>query len=467
MPKATYSRILKSDTDADFKQWALDLSTALKACLTQTADTGQVDWSASGSSVINGYSDNFNRANGTYSGIMTVLNGTVTIESNQLRVIGGASLARVVKNGVNNNGILSVKVNSVGLSPLICFRGDGSASNTTLAWDPVGGIIRNFTTATAFTTLTGSTHTPFTPAAGDVLTVTLSDTSIILKQNGTTILSMTSATYQTNTYHGVGEGNNATGSLFDDLSWSPDFRPQTSTGFNGLYEMYRFSDSLQATKPVFIKVEYGTGSTIGQPTVKLTVGTATNGAGTITSQIWTATTGASTPSAVTAATAYVCAKDGYFGMVWGALPTPSAGSPHFHAVIARSRDNTGTITGNGRDIVTHYGASGFGAAAGWSYDLAVNIPPLGGGNCMVPSYLSSTSTQAKVKTYPHRVYTPDEFGITGCVTYMGSEINTYTEFDVAPLPGMSPVHYLALGDNMFGNTVVSNSTWKTAMRYET
>ena len=44
MPKATYSRIIATTTDAEFRQWASDLSTALKACLTQTADTGQVDW---------------------------------------------------------------------------------------------------------------------------------------------------------------------------------------------------------------------------------------------------------------------------------------------------------------------------------------------------------------------------------------------------------------------------------------
>src|SRR4051794_26109726 len=50
------------------------------------------------------------------------------------------------------------------------------------------------------------------------------------------------------------------------------------------YEVYRFADPLQATLPIFFKVEYGTGGTVDKPGLWVTAGTATNGAGTITAQ---------------------------------------------------------------------------------------------------------------------------------------------------------------------------------------
>ena len=51
------------------------------------------------------------------------------------------------------------------------------------------------------------------------------------------------------------------------------------------YEVYRFNDTLQATAPVFIKVEYGVGGTVTRPSLAMTVGTATNGAGVLGGQL--------------------------------------------------------------------------------------------------------------------------------------------------------------------------------------
>lgn len=51
------------------------------------------------------------------------------------------------------------------------------------------------------------------------------------------------------------------------------------------FEMYRFDDALQATKPVFIKIEYGYGFALSVPTLFVTVGTGTNGSGTLTGTV--------------------------------------------------------------------------------------------------------------------------------------------------------------------------------------
>lgn len=64
---------------------------------------------------------------------------------------------------------------------------------------------------------------------------------------------------------------------------------QATTGFLYGYEIYRFSDALQATRPVFIKVEYASAASTGHAVIWTTVGFATNGAGTLTGQVSTRT----------------------------------------------------------------------------------------------------------------------------------------------------------------------------------
>lgn len=48
------------------------------------------------------------------------------------------------------------------------------------------------------------------------------------------------------------------------------------------YEIYRFGDALQATAPVFLRVDYGRYGQYGHVGVRLTIGTGSDGAGTIT-----------------------------------------------------------------------------------------------------------------------------------------------------------------------------------------
>lgn len=83
---------------------------------------------------------------------------------------------------------------------------------------------------------------------------------------------------------GVSDGLAAVGMVktadTGQIDWATAIRPAASA-FAG-YEMWRFSDALQATKPVFIKIEYGVASAITTPNMAFTVGTVTNGAGAFT-----------------------------------------------------------------------------------------------------------------------------------------------------------------------------------------
>lgn len=66
------------------------------------------------------------------------------------------------------------------------------------------------------------------------------------------------------------------------INWATVLAPSTTNQKRG-YEIYRFDDLLQATRPVFIRLDFGSGGYQYNPQIWLTVGTATDGAGTITS----------------------------------------------------------------------------------------------------------------------------------------------------------------------------------------
>lgn len=50
------------------------------------------------------------------------------------------------------------------------------------------------------------------------------------------------------------------------------------------YEIWRFNDSEQATRPVYIKIEYGVGATKARPAIRFRCGRGSDGAGTLTTQ---------------------------------------------------------------------------------------------------------------------------------------------------------------------------------------
>lgn len=66
------------------------------------------------------------------------------------------------------------------------------------------------------------------------------------------------------------------------IDWTTVIRP--SVNLYAGYEIWRFADPLQATLPVFVKLEYGITNAVDRPALAVTVGTATNGAGAINAQ---------------------------------------------------------------------------------------------------------------------------------------------------------------------------------------
>lgn len=64
----------------------------------------------------------------------------------------------------------------------------------------------------------------------------------------------------------------------DQIDWETATKPTGANEVRG-YEMWRMNDALQATAPVFLKLEYGSSGGWDQPGVFVTVGQGSNGAG--------------------------------------------------------------------------------------------------------------------------------------------------------------------------------------------
>lgn len=214
------------------------------------------------------------------------------------------------------------------------------------------------------------------------------------------------------------------------------------------YEIYRFNDSLQATKPIFIRIDYGSaGQASGQnPSTWLTVGTATDGAGNISGVGMAVTQGYSGTSATTNAAMMVGAA---YSATVGACTIISgiASSTGFHPgvwVVARTCDSsTGAPDGNGVYVMTSSGsaaASNNHKGATFSPALSYASRPIGAG---VPYVSASVSSGGNVQLYKNYAVLGVLFPTMGTVSFFNTDIITSTVFTATPF-GSTARSYLAL-----------------------
>lgn len=129
------------------------------------------------------------------------------------------------------------------------------------------------------------------------------------------------------------------------INWST---VTVGTGIRG-YEIFRFNDSLQATTPVFIKIEYGhPTSTTSYVLFRTTVGKGTDGAGNITGVLHTALANANgSQDSTNDFVSYVSSGDGSMLNI-SLFPTWNATySPMLKFSLERSRDAGGNPTTTG------------------------------------------------------------------------------------------------------------------------
>ena len=146
------------------------------------------------------------------------------------------------------------------------------------------------------------------------------------------------------------------------VNWTTVVTPGTSFTYAN-YEIWRFNDSLQATKPVFIKMEYaiGGGTQTDGPVFRFTVGTGTDGAGNLTGKV-------STPRVLQVATSKAagtlmvsyCSGNSSRLTLWtnhDSITFPNATQFPMGLCIERTKDAVGVETGDGICIYSWHAGS--------------------------------------------------------------------------------------------------------------
>lgn len=193
--------------------------------------------------------------------------------------------------------------------------------------------------------------------------------------------------------------------------------PATATSPGGAnisvgYEIYRFADALQATRPAYLRLEYGTGAGVSNPSIWATIGTGTDGAGNLTG----AGTRFQIGSSVSAGTfnCYVSTTTGRLSMLLG------GGTSGFMALAwERSLDSTGAVTSAG--IV----AIGFSASNNFTCWLPSSGSSVNqtGVNSMLPIGTSSGVDGTDVGVYPIYPVVPTvKHAIAGLALYFNSDV---------------------------------------------
>lgn len=131
----------------------------------------------------------------------------------------------------------------------------------------------------------------------------------------------------------------------NDINWATVTRPASGVAATG-HDIFRFNDDLQATAPLFIKIQYGQGAT-NTPALFVTLGTAIDAAGAFTGVLVTATKQIS-PAVASPATWPLFFSHGpsHFSFLQQGHPTVSIPAS-MQIYIERMRDDAGLETPDG------------------------------------------------------------------------------------------------------------------------
>lgn len=249
-------------------------------------------------------------------------------------------------------------------------------------------------------------------------------------------------------------------------------RPAINTAAG--YVILRFNDTLQSTAPIFMKMEFGSAGTTSTPQIWLTIGTGSNGSGTLTGPLSTrvaTNAGVVAGSTTTSFTSRFC-YNSTFGVAWmawkqNANTTASANGFTGGFYLARSHDNTGAATGtdcvviNNSSTATGNGGSTCGYAQCLNFAGSVVTPATPNNAWLASSGLTNnvpfnqTSTTTAGNSYSIPCYwlalnalnfSAYICGVLNAETAVGS---SFTD----TLVGSTPLTFLNCG-GMFGTTAM-------------
>jgi hypothetical protein len=175
------------------------------------------------------------------------------------------------------------------------------------------------------------------------------------------------------------------------------------------YEIRQFTDSLQSTRPIYFKIEYGTGtSTVSNISIWITFGTATNGSGSLAAHAsWPGSVSSRVQIGNTISGSGLCvlgSADGSALMAGLFLSQQSSSNAGLGFYIERHRNNDGTPSNEG--FCFGYFANSTAQWAQITYTTATQgISFSGFPTLMIPSSTHITSIANGATLYPVPVFT--------------------------------------------------------------
>lgn len=253
------------------------------------------------------------------------------------------------------------------------------------------------------------------------------------------------------------------------INWVTATRPGTNTAAG--YEIWRFNDSLQGTAPIFIKIEYGTASSANSPGTWITVGTGSNGSGTITGTATTriqCSTNFSATNALANYQSYACAVDGlaWITTKFGAS-VASKGFCGF--AICRTCDATGAPTTTGFVVYTcNTNLSPASPAVVQAIRTAATAVAFAANTIglysMVVHGITSSADGSDTQAYLHWMPTPKVLPVFGLCSMIQTEATFGTSFSTT-LVGSTARTYLSV-DTCLGNAGAGYPNASLCLIYE-
>jgi hypothetical protein len=242
-------------------------------------------------------------------------------------------------------------------------------------------------------------------------------------------------------------------------------RPATNTAAG--YEIRKLEDAGLPT--LYIKLEYGTHSGATLPATWASVGTGTNGAGTLTGLVTDRALlcRGITPTAGTTQS-YFCRLPGFVGLIFHSGGQPSTGNGA-SLIVCRTCDASGVPTATG--FVVYYGGGSTTYTPASVQAVRTSAPtevfPRDiNGNFTLTLHGLTVQVEGQNPLYRHQMPTPLPAPVFGVCTYVGAHIADHTTF-TATLVGSTPRTFMALGarTNFVGGPQ-SAATWVPAMLWE-
>lgn len=219
------------------------------------------------------------------------------------------------------------------------------------------------------------------------------------------------------------------------------------------YWTFRFNDTHQGASPVVIKIEPGTSGGAAIPGLYVTIGTGSNGSGTINGTVWFPRVMCGMTSAfhstVVPYSTFICVTDGFFGLAWKSLGTgTSMGCGYIQ--IERTPDVNGDPTAAGVHAV-YQNAGSTALAKSFDAGTGTTVTSTVGTWCLIHYGLTATPTGAgNFQLFQHvGVQGGEVIILNGRVTCLYSEVPFGTTVSFAAI-GTTPHTYINIGAAALG-----------------